>query len=465
MENRYASAKRSYDWVLLTVYLALVIIGLLMLYATGEDFNKEQAFFWTSDIGRQSIWAGISLIICLGISLIDWKFWNTLSYPLYAFGLILLVAILLFGTEVKGAQSWFIVSGFSFQPSELVKILTVFALAAFCSSFKTNLENFTDQFYALMLIGIPAGLILLQPDAGSALTFVALALMLFRKGLPLRYFLIAFALLLSVIISIAYSPYLALSAILILSLFFIIDFSRANVLSILTLVAFTLGTYVGHRFDFEEITSGIMAVVVIALIQLNSKQSFWRAQAGTIGVIALIGGFSFAISHTYQNVLKPHQKDRINVWLKPENSDPRGSLYNLTQSKMAIGSGGLHGKGFLKGTMTKLNYVPEQKTDFIFSTIGEEQGFLGCMAIIILFFILLIRILAIGENASVPFPLYFSYGAAGLLFLHIFINIGMTIGVTPVIGIPLPFISKGGSSLLAFSILIGVLLNMSKQAK
>ena len=164
----------------------------------------------------------------------------------------------------------------------------------------------------------------------------------------------------------------------------------------------------------------------------------------------MIGVVSFAISHTYQNVLKPHQKDRINVWLKPKSSDPRGSLYNLTQSKLAIGSGGMNGKGFLKGTMTKLNYVPEQNTDFIFSTIGEEQGFLGCVATIFLFFILLLRILVIGENSSIPFPLYFSYGVAGLIFFHVFINIGMTIGVAPVIGIPLPFISKGGSSLLAF---------------
>jgi rod shape determining protein RodA len=465
MTSSYTSTNRTFDWVLFSVYLAIVSIGLLMLYATGDDFTKEQTYFWSTDIGRQVIWALISVAFCLSISLIDWKFWNTFSYPAYGIGIALLLALLVFGTEVKGAKSWFTLSSFSLQPTEFAKVSTILGLAAFCSSFKTNLNVFTDQLYAFGLIGIPAGLILLQPDAGSALTFTALSLMLFRNGLPSRYFLVIVALLLAIILSIMFSPSLAFSVILTLSLFFIIDYSKTRILPTLVLVAFVLGIYVGYRFEFIEIVTGIMTIVIVVLIQMNSKQSFWKSQFGTIGVIALIGVFSFAISHTYQNILKPHQKDRINVWLKPENSDPRGSLYNLMQSKMAIGSGGLNGKGFLKGSMTKLNYVPEQKTDFIFSTIGEEQGFIGCTGIIVLFFILLVRILSIGENASVPFPLYFSYGVAGLLFMHIFVNIGMTIGLAPVIGIPLPFISKGGSSLLAFSILIGIVLNMSKKGK
>jgi len=465
MAKSYNSDNKTFDWVLFSVYLALVSVGLLMLYATGEDFNKQETYFWSTDIGRQLIWAGISLVVCLAVSIVDWKFWNTLAYPVYILGLLALISLFVFGTEIKGSKSWFIMAGMSLQPSELAKITTIIGLAAFCSSFKTNIKNNIDQLYALGLIGLPAGFILLQPDAGSALTFSALSLMLFRNGLSTKYFMVGLALLLAIILSIIFSPYLAFSVIVTLTLFFILNFSRKNILSYFILIAFTLGIYAGYRFDFVNIVTFLQSIVILILIQLNSPRSFWKAQYGTIGVVVLIGVMSFAISHTYQNILKPHQKDRINVWLKPKSSDPRGSLYNLTQSKMAIGSGGLHGKGFHKGTMTKLNYVPEQKTDFIFSTIGEEQGFLGCMATIVLFFILLLRILFIGENSAVPFPLYFSYGAAGLLFIHVFINIGMTIGIAPVIGIPLPFISKGGSSLLAMSILIGILLNMSKERK
>jgi len=323
-------------------------------------------------------------------------------------------------------------------------------------------RNTTDQLFAFGLLAIPIGLVMLQPDPGSALTFAAISLILFRSGLHIRYFLLAFALLLATILSIVFSPYLAFSVILTLSLIFILDFSRSNVLSYFIVVAYIISIFAAEKFEFSPIATAIHTVVTLILVQLNSQKSFWKAQYGSIAVISIIGITSFAISHTYQNILKPHQRDRINVWLKPESSDPRGSLYNLRQSKLAIGSGGFSGKGFLSGNMTKLNYVPEQNTDFIFSTIGEEQGFIGCMGTIALFFILLMRILSIGENSGNAFPLYFSYGVAGLIFAHVFINIGMTIGIAPVIGIPLPFISKGGSSLLAFSIMIGIMLSMGK---
>ena len=462
MAKSLTTVNKSFDWVLFSIYLALVAIGLMMLYATGADFNKEEVYFWNSDVGRQVIWAGASILFCIAVSLIDWKFWDALAYPVYILGILLLLLLLGFGTEIKGAKSWFIVAGFSLQPSELVKVSTIIGLSAFCTSFKTNVRSFIDQLYSFGLLIVPVFLVLLQPDAGSALTFLAISLILFRSGLHLRYFLVGFALLLATILSIIFSPYLAFSVILTLSLFFILDFSKSNLLSYLILLAFIVSIFAGERFDFTKVATALHVLVTLMLIQLNAQKSFWKAQYGSIAIIALIGITSFAISHTYQNILKPHQRDRINVWLKPGESDPRGSLYNLTQSKLAIGSGGLNGKGFLQGTMTKLNYVPAQNTDFIFSTIGEEQGFLGCLGTIFLFFALILRILSIGENSESLFTLYFSYGAAGLIFTHVFINIGMTIGIAPVIGIPLPFISKGGSSLLAFSIMVGILLNMSK---
>lgn len=465
MASRNSSKAIPFDWVLFSVYLALVSIGLLMLYATGEDFNKEQSDFWSSDVGRQSIWAIISIITCLAVSLIDWKFWNTLAYPLYGIGLAILILLLIFGTEVKGSKSWFIFSGFSIQPSEFAKITTILAMSSFCSTFKTDIRSLMDQLYSLLIFGIPAGLILLQPDAGSALTYSALTLVLYRNGMPSYYFIILFALLATVVLSIALSPFLAVAVILTLSLFFIIDFMRFKLFSFLILVAFLLGIYVSYIYDFIMWITAIYAVVVLGLIQYNTGRFIRSRQIAVVGVISFISICSFFVSHTYENILKPHQRDRINVWLKPSESDPRGSLYNIMQSKMAIGSGGFSGKGFLNGTMTKLNYVPEQKTDFIFTTIGEEQGFIGCLGVITLFFILLFKILNNGERSKNVFPLYFSYGVVGLIFLHVFINIGMTIGVAPVIGIPLPFISKGGSSLLSFSILIGILLNMRKEIK
>lgn len=253
-----------------------------MLYATGEDFTKEETYFWYTDIGKQIIWAGISLVVCLGVSLIDWKFWNTLAYPLYILGLIGLIFLLLFGTEIKGSKSWFIIAGLSLQPSELAKISTIIGLAAFCSSFKTNIKNNIDLVYALGLIGLPAGLVLLQPDAGSALTFGATSLILFRNGLSLRYFMIILALLLAIILSIIFSPYLAFSVILTLALFFILDFSKRNILSYLILAAFGLSIYASHKFGFVNVVTMIQSIVLLLLIQLNSPPSFWRAQYSTI---------------------------------------------------------------------------------------------------------------------------------------------------------------------------------------
>jgi rod shape determining protein RodA len=240
---------------------------------------------------------------------------------------------------------------------------------------------------------------------------------------------------------------------------------KYKLFSALTVIAFLLSTYVGYQYEFLSWVIAFFGVFVLILIHYNSRSFFGKGQLGMMSIIVMLTVFSFAISHAFENILKPHQQDRINVWLNPGESDPRGSLYNIMQAKMAIGSGGLSGKGFLNGTMTKLNYVPEQNTDFIFTTIGEEQGFVGCVGVLFLFFVLLFRILNNGERSKNQFPMYFSYGVAGVMFIHIFINIGMTIGVAPVIGIPLPFISKGGSSLLSFSILIGILLNMSKQVK
>ncbi|CAG0899187.1 unnamed protein product, partial [Cyprideis torosa] len=281
-------------------------------------------------IGKQTLWLGIAIGTFVIVYVVEWEFWNSFAFPIYAVTIVLLILVLLVGTEIKGAKSWFSLFGMSFQPSEIAKFTTALAVSSFLSSYKTDIKNRNTLLIALGLIGLPMVLILLQPDAGAA----------------------------------------------------------------------------------------------------------------------------------FENLLEPHQQDRINVWLRPEKSDPRGSRYNIIQSKRAIGSGGLKGKGFLQGDMTKLNYVPEQTTDFIFSTVGEEQGFIGSVGVIFLFTLLLSRIVIIAERAKNAFIQNYAYAVAGILFLHFFVNIGMALGLMPVIGIPLPFLSKGGSALLGFTIMISVLLRM-----
>lgn len=450
-----------FDWIIFISYLALVITGLMMIYTTTyNDYSDSSIWTFKSDFFKQLIYAGISLGLLLMVYLIDWQFWNTLALPLYFIGLVTLALLLLIGTEVKGATSWLMIGPFSIQPSEFAKFSTAIYLASILSAIRFNLSEVRTQLIVFGIMFFPAALIVLQPDPGSAITFGSLLILLYRRGLPTIYYLGLLGLFLTLVLSLMYGLYLASSIIFLLGLFFVLNFDKKKWNSLMLLVTLALLTIVSYQYGYEYISLAINALIFIYLLFSHNKKKNYSEKYSLLAGMVTLCLVSFGTSYAFNNILKPHQQDRINVWLKPEKCDPRGSLYNLIQSKLALSSGGFTGKGYLKGTFTKLNYVPAQTTDFIFSSIGEEQGFVGSVAVVLLFLILVVRLVQRGEDSKHLFIKNYSYAIAGFIFLHFFINIGMTMGISPVIGIPLPFISKGGSSLMAFSIMIGVALKM-----
>ncbi|NND15589.1 MAG: rod shape-determining protein RodA [Eudoraea sp.] len=454
--------KQKLDWIAFALFASLVFIGWLMIYSASHIPNQSTSSFLDlgTSVGKQTLFIGIAAVIFLATQLIDWKFWSTFGYVVFAVSILMLVMVLLIGNTVKGSTSWFSLFGFSLQPSEFAKFGTCLALASYLSFHQTTLKEPRHILISISIVALPIGLILLQPDAGSALVFTSFAFLLYRTGLPPLIPLVAVFLGALFIVSLVIDPiYIIPFLIWILSAFFILNFKKKERWIIAGLVLF-IGTITGlvlHQ-PLIPIAANAVFLVITAIAAYGNRMQ--RQLALLVPGLVICIGISFASNLAFNNFLEPHQQDRINVWLRPGQCDPQGSLYNVLQSKIAIGSGGLQGKGFLNGTMTTLNYVPEQTTDFIFSTIGEEQGFIGTIAIIALFVILLFRILTIAERAKANFIRNYAYGVAGVLFIHFFINIGMTIGLVPIIGIPLPFISYGGSSLLGFTLMIGVLLKM-----
>ena len=451
---------RGLDWTTFSLYLCLVLVGWLMIFTVGyEEGYHGINDFLSRPVGKQTIWIGISFLGMFLLYFIDWKFFQTFSYLFYIIGIIFLILVLFFGKKINGATSWFMFGGMSFQPSELAKLGTCLALSSYLSSFSTSMEVFKHQVIAVGLFVLPMLLILLQPDAGSALVFTSFMIVLYRAGLSSNIYIIGAFVGTVFILALMFPP---LNIILGLTLAMIFGLAlgfKKKRDPLLIAVAIAAGT-------IYLVTAGLIKYALpLALVACagyswlewqNRKERLVMVLAGALltgSILVFTASFAF-------NQLESHQQERINVWLNPEKADPRKALYNLNQSKMAIGSGGAQGKGFLKGVMTKLEYVPAQFTDFIFCTIGEEQGFAGSFSIIVLFFLLLYRLVMIAERQRSNFSRFYCYGIAGILFIHFFINIGMTMGLMPVIGIPLPFISKGGSSLLIFSLMIGLVLKL-----
>lgn len=400
------------DWFIILTYLALCIIGWFNIHAAVYDSDNPSILDLDTNYGKQLIFIISATIIGFVILLLDGKFFNTFSPIFYGITLVLLVLVLIVGRNVGGNQSWIPIGSFRLQPSEFAKFATCLLLARYLSSSTVKVQDIRTQAVAAFIILIPTALILLQPDAGSALTFSSLILVLYREGLS-GYFLVIEGLsILLFILTVLYNKYYVL----------------------LGVIAFT----------------GL-------LIYLYRRNKNMITVFGVGLLFSIV--FVFSVDFAYNSILKPHQKNRIDVILGKVN-DPRGVGYNLNQSKIAIGSGGMWGKGYLQGTQTKYNFVPEQSTDFIFCTVGEEWGFAGCFVVIGLYLFLLLRIVIIAERQRSPFSRIYGYGVASILFFHFFINIGMTIGLIPVIGIPLPFLSYGGSSLWSFTILLFILLKL-----
>ncbi len=400
------------DWLLVIFYLGFVLIGWMNIYAAVYNEEHSNIFDMSQNYGKQLMWIGTSILIAMAILIIDGKFFASFSYPIYGTILLLLLVVLAVAKNVQGARSWIEIGSFKLQPSEFAKFATSMALAKYLSTLNIRMQDTKTKLTAGALILIPMAFVLLQNDTGSALVFCAFIFVLFREGLSQNFLIFGFL---------------------------------GGVLFVLALMvpAIILISVIG--------SIGLLSYILMR----KTKKNFI-----TIALItSLCCGAIFSVDYAYNHILQAHQRERIEVLLG-KKSDLKGAGYNVNQSLIAIGSGGFFGKGFLQGTQTKYDFVPEQSTDFIFCTVGEEWGFLGTTVVLLMFLALLYRILFIAERQRSTYTRIYAYGVASIIFFHVMVNVGMAIGLAPVIGIPLPFFSYGGSSLWSFTILLFVLIKL-----
>ena len=400
------------DWITILIFVALCTIGFINIYASVYNPDTADVFDFSSNYGKQLIFILTALILGFSILLVDAKFFSVFSPIIYGATILLLLAVLVVGRNVAGNQAWIPLGSFRLQPSEFAKFGAALLMARYISTFNPKLRDFKSIAFAALIVLLPLGLIMLQPDTGSALVFLSFMFPLYREGLS-GYFLLIFLGMIVLFIADFLMPMgLIIFIIVMVSAFFIYQNRRKQ------------------KMIFTIVLAAIVSIAYLYVVKL-----------------------------TYTKVLEPHQRSRIEIMLGLK-TDPKGAGYNVIQSKIAIGSGQTLGRGFLQGTQTKYGYVPEQSTDFIFSTIGEEWGFVGCSVVIGLYCFMLLRVINLAERQRSTFSRVYGYCVASIIFFHVFINIGMTIGIIPVIGIPLPFISYGGSSLWSFSVLLFIFLKL-----
>ncbi|HOY05585.1 MAG TPA: rod shape-determining protein RodA [Saprospiraceae bacterium] len=486
--RQISNAAGGADLLTLGLYVALVIIGWLMIFAVNYDPNAPFSFFdLSNNTGKQLFFMVVCFALIFVIMMSDWAFWRTFAFFIYLFSLILLPGTLIFGREINGAYAWYQIGGFSLQPAEIAKFGTCLAMSAYLSSTGVDLREWRSRIIAMGIFLVPAIIMspLIQNDTGSALVFFSFMMVLYREGLSPTWYLVGFGITAMVLLGLVFDPPFVVAWLLAFTNFRLISRFRTRTqvwLGVwLALVLITIwwtpifnwvlaqaGVDPATGVDEQQRSLAVMVphfILFAATFLPNylKKNSLVQSHLRTWLLMLSIGiGLVFAANFACYTLLAPHQQQRIKIWLKPGEAaaDARGAAYNLLHSKMAIGSGGFGGKGFLDGNMTKLKYVPEQSTDFIFCTIGEEQGFIGVAAIIVVFFWLLYRITVLAERQRSNFSRVYAYCVAGVLFIHVLVNVGMTMGLFPIIGIPLPFISYGGSSLIGFTLMIGVLLKL-----
>lgn len=400
------------DWITILIYMALCTIGWINIHSAVYNPDKAFAFSFTAVDGKQLIFIISGLILGFVILLLESKFFSIFAPIVYGVTILLLIAVLVVGRNVGGNQAWIPIGTFRLQPSEFAKFGTALLLARYINTFNPKLTSFKSIVICLAIIALPMGLIMLQPDAGSTLVFLSFMFPLYREGLPGYLLIIFWGMVLLFILNLYMSQLTLIISILVIGVPFIFLYRKK-----------------------------IQKIIVVAII--------------TVAAI----GYLFVAKFAFENVLQPHQRTRIelNLGLKTDN---KGAGYNVRQSKIAIGAGQVTGRGYLQGTQTKYGYVPEQSTDFIFSTVGEEWGFVGCTTVIVLYAFLLLRIINMAERQRSTFSRVYGYSLACIIFFHVFINIGMATGIMPVIGIPLPFISYGGSSLWSFTVLLFIFLKL-----
>jgi len=474
MPYRKSNIWLSLDWWTVAIYLILVVAGWLNIYASSYNFDQVSIFNISGKAGMQMIWLIVSLVIGFSLLMIDSDWYDIFAYWIYAFVIFLLIITIFFPHDIRGSRSWLVIGPVHFQSAEFAKFATALAIARMASSYNFELTRLKNFAIIALLFLVPMGLILLQKETGSALVFLAFFLVLYREGMSGYILFFGFCSILFFIIGVRYddvfwgaTPLGKLTVLLLVIpciSFMLFDYEKGRryikYILIGSCVIIGLAILVSGFFIFDLcfVALAVLVAITIALLFffLKYREKYYLFIAG-FALFSVV--FIYSVDYVFNDVLEAHQKTRIEVTLGMID-DPGGAGYNVNQSKIAIGSGGLLGKGYLNGTQTKLKYVPEQDTDFIFCTVGEEHGFVGSALILLLFLVLIIRLLFLAERQRSVFKRVYGYCVAAVIFFHLAINIGMVIGITPVIGIPLPFFSYGGSSLWAFTILLFIFLRL-----
>ncbi|OPZ57757.1 MAG: Rod shape-determining protein RodA [Bacteroidetes bacterium ADurb.BinA012] len=451
------------DWVTVMLWLVMMIMGWLNIYAAVYNEQHTSIFDMSQRYGKQLIFIIAAIVLAVMVMVTDNKFWFFFAWFIYGFFILMLILVLIIGKEINGAKAWFGVGAFSIQPSEFAKFATGLALASYLNS-KRQMLGAREVLAATAIIIVPVLLIALQPDMGSVVTYFAFFIVLYREGVSIWVFITAilavalfFLTLILGNLPVAIGLLVAAAIVLLITSGYMMTLKAAAVMAVTGGVAFLIGHYI---LDLDTVLIIVLAVILAGMVY---AWFIYRLKLVNQAIIYafLLGGllYLFTVDYAFHTALKPHQQTRINIMLGMED-DPFGEGYNLNQSLISIGSGGFTGKGYLNGTQTKFKFVPEQSTDFIFCTVGEEWGFIGSMVVIGLFVWLLLRLMMMAERQRTTFVRAYGYGVFALFLVHFFVNIGMTIGVMPVIGIPLPFFSYGGSSLWGFTMLLFIFLRL-----
>lgn len=479
--NREWAEKGRIDWFTVGFYLLFVLLGWLNIYAASYDLENATALFDLSGrAGMQLVWMGSSLLLAIALIKIDVRFYETYAILFYLAGIALLIITLLVAKDINGSRSWLIIGPVRLQPAEFMKFLIALTLAKVFNGYGFRLMDRRNLLIVTAVILLPVLLVIAQSETGTALVYLSLILVLYREGLPGGFLFTGIAAIIYFVLGIKYSDiavgiisqgeFMTILLIIIFTASLILNYLKAVKPFLVTLLlpcaiflAAYILTFLGVTIDWGVIALAALSTTGIYLIFLFIRN---RQKNYLYMFLFLVGSFLFleSVEYVFHEVLQPHQQMRIKVTLRMEQ-DLSGAGYHVGQSKIAIGSGGFTGKGFLNGTQTKLKYVPEQDTDFIFCTIGEEHGFVGSAIILLLFVAFILRLLSLAERQTTIFGRVYGYAVASIFLFHLVVNIGMVIGIMPVIGIPLPFFSYGGSSLWGFTILLFILLRIDKSRK
>ncbi|MCD7938134.1 MAG: rod shape-determining protein RodA [Tannerellaceae bacterium] len=479
MYNRKTSIWQTIDWLTILLYVIMVVAGWFTICGASYEYDHAGLFDPSGRPGSQLLWIGLSVVLIFVILMLDSDFYDVFSLVIYGAMILLLIVTIFVAPDIKGSRSWLVLGPVRLQPAEFAKFATALALAKFMSRYGFKLTTPENFLGALGIILLPMLCILLQQETGSALVYLAFFLVLYREGMSGYFIMSGICAVVFFVVNMKYADViigpnnlgdlLVLGITQLLSIFLVQYTTRDRtavkwiilVTLILSLVTWLASLSVEVNFMYVALVMILGTAIYLAFLSLRNRMwSYLLIGCFALGSVA----FMYSVDYVFDEILEPHQQIRIKVSLGLED-DPSGAGYNVNQSKIAIGSGGLSGKGFLNGTQTKLKYVPEQDTDFIFCTVGEEQGFIGSSLVLILFGVFILRLIVLAERQKSTFSRVYGYSVASIFIFHLAINIGMVTGLTPVIGIPLPFFSYGGSALWGFTILLFIFLRLDASRK